>query len=880
MALRDFDDYADLHEGVTGDTIRAAADDPNENANVIAALASELAEDEQRVAADVEGDISAGTRTNPAQAQLAASQLAQAGYYAVGLLKQFAADVDTFDAGVEDLNRRLRGDTASAQRYAGQAAAHTDEEPPEFEDTWNNVRATLEPEYRDLDDALEESADSIASKFEAGPTEANVRALVLAGLIPMSVASAQWPHLTFSARERFDAYQAAVANGTLSPIEEMTEAERQAFLQDNPGILEDWMEISDPPPEVQQAIVALALPGVDPGDASTDVQTILDGIEGDATAEEIRAAFADSGEIASGLALLLPWAGRNGVDLSDSRFDGRATNAQAYSEEFGRQTWEHREDIETLLTDGVAHEVEGTGAMGHKTTRTEWESLFTEAEAEELRSQWAGSYLVASNEDIGGGWDALPDDMRYDLSLQQSLTDTGKEPRFVDVASFLDKADADLPAGDGLSLELANSASTLLDAHYSYGSSGPGPSDPGWHNGPNEELYGSLLERASLNHEATTYLLGGDPGWDMDDVHVPEDFDHSEFITNVYTHPWEDGGEAASALTDWTIDPPAGSEDLADSAYNGLYDTIAGNQDVYSQLITLDGGPHEGGGVGEANPELMRSLALATGERLDQFDTNTDQAGERQRVKMFMLINTDHAQTEGGTPDPNSGAVRLATVIEGYQQQRIADSLDPDHSYPDGDPHQQGTVGEQNGRLFAYNSAALDNVIYSSYTSDQEAAQEVAETRQMAISILGTVPLGDAGPIGSIATILARESIEPEDVPLPETIDPGITGSSIDIQTASPAGLTSIARAQYLENMIALDPSLGSQYEDLGIINPDSGRVDLSNVPLDQVDHINSELEQRMSPEVNNEIADLLAERDAIVGQLRDDLSTEEFTGR
>ncbi|MGJ9414493.1 hypothetical protein ACHAAC_17465, partial [Aeromicrobium sp. CF4.19] len=132
MALNWFKNYGDLHDGVTGDTIRAAAEDPNENANVIAALASELAEDEQHVAGDVEGAIEAGTRTNPAQVQLAASELAQAGYYAVGLLKEFATSVDTFDDGVEELNDQLRHDTASAQRYAGQGAAESDEEPPTY----------------------------------------------------------------------------------------------------------------------------------------------------------------------------------------------------------------------------------------------------------------------------------------------------------------------------------------------------------------------------------------------------------------------------------------------------------------------------------------------------------------------------------------------------------------------------------------------------------------------------------------------------------------------------------------------------------------------------------------------------------------------------
>ncbi|WP_374999746.1 hypothetical protein [Aeromicrobium sp. CTD01-1L150] len=887
MAMNDFDNYADLHEGVTGDTIRAAADDPNQNANVISALSSELGEDEQHVAGDIEGDIEAGTRTNPAQVQQDASQLAQAGYYAVGLLKQFAASVDTFDEGVAELNRRLRSDYATARRWIGQAAAHEDEDPPPESETWNNIRANLEPEYRDLDTALEESAENIAGMFEAGPTDDNVKELILAGLIPMAVAGRHWPDITLTSREKFDAYQAAVENGTLPAIDDMTEAERKAFLAENPGLLEEWMEIDDPDPELQETIIGLALPDVDSGDADTDVQTILDGIDDNATAAEIKDAFANSGEIASGLALLLPWASRNSnVDLNDH---DRATNAQAYSQAFGEQTWERRDDIETLLTEGVEREREvTTGGPGGSSTRTTtyMESIFSEAEAEALRSNWAGSYLAASNENIGGGWDALPEDMRYDLSLQQSWTDTGSTPRFNSVAGFLDGAHEDLPAGDGLTLEMANSAAELLETRYGDRDPSPGGTDYGWSNGAHEDLYSSILERASLNPEATTFLLGGDPGYEMD--HVPDDFSAADFVTNVYTHPWSDGGEAASSLTDWTIDPPAGHEDLADAAFNGLYDTIAGNQDVYSQLISMQSGPGTGQDladgdspptIGERNPELMRSLALATGTRLDQFDTATsDPSIEEQRIKMFMLINSDLGEGTEDQPDPNSASIKLATSIEAYQQQRILDALDPDHEYPDDDPHQRGTYGDDNGRLFGYNSAALRNAVVVQYGEAVDAAEQVAKNRQMAISILGTAAGGpDPTPLSSITTTLLQETINPADVAIPEAASPNLYGA-FAVEAADPTVLETVARAQVLDAMIVHDPSLASDFEDLGVIG-DNGKVDLSGVSDEQTTHINDQLKQRMPDAVNEEVDNLLTVRNSIVSNHGLDLP-ERYRGR
>ncbi|GAA2085145.1 hypothetical protein GCM10009821_28320 [Aeromicrobium halocynthiae] len=889
MPLNDFDNYADLYNGVTAAQIRAAAEEPAANARVIADIATELGTDADAVTGATEGDITSDTRANAQTVQQSALVLSQAGTYGVSALTEFASYVEAFDTKVAEPNQRLRTNAAWSQRLAGQAAAENDEDPPEYTETWAASRAALLPEYNRAVATLDDNADATASRFEQGPTPANIRELYLAGLLPYTALTALWPSIGVSPQDRYDAYQAAVANGTIPAIEDMTEAERQAFLRDNPGILEDWTQIAEPSEDIQKAIVHLALPAADEEAARADVQTILDGVDDSATPEQIAAAFSRSAEIAAGMAVLLPWAQRNGIDLEHGRFDGRATDAQGYSEEFGRQTWEHRDAIETLLTEGVEREyTAGAGTPRGEYTATRMESIFSEAEADELRAAWAGSYLVASNEDIGGGWESLPEDMRYDLSLEQSWTDTGKEPRFVDVAGFLDRAQGDLPAGDGLSIQLAHSASELLNTRYTDLDPSPGGTDMGWTNGAHEELYGSLLERASLNHEATTFLLGGDPGWSEADMpHVPADFDHSTFVTNVYTHPWQDGGSSASSLTDWTIDPPAGSEALADAAFNGLYDTIAGNQEVYERLIAMSSGPGTGHDledgaspptVGERNPELMRSLALATGMRLDQFDTATsDPNVEEQRIKMFMLINSDLGDATSEQPDPNSASMKLATAIEAYQRQRIVDTLDPAHVYPADQPHQRGTYGDDNGRLFGYNSAALRNAIVVQYGEGVDAAEQVAKNRQMAISILGTVPTGAADPLKNVITLLANESIRPSAVAIPEAASPNLYGA-FAVEAADPTVLETVARAQVLDAMIIRDPSIASDFADLGIIG-EGGNVDLSQISDAQTTHINDQLSQRMPDEVNEEIADLLTVRGTIVANHGLDLP-QRYTGR
>ena len=179
---------------------RAAATDPNLNADVIAALASELEADDRHVAADIEGDIEAGTRTNPQQAARVARRLAFDGYFAVGLLTSFASHVDTFDATVEDLNARLRTSTASAQRYAGQAAQASGEEAPTFSETWNAVKANLWPEYRRADALLEDGAEEVAQRFERGATVEGMKELVAAGFLPLATVM-RFPQVTYTDAE-------------------------------------------------------------------------------------------------------------------------------------------------------------------------------------------------------------------------------------------------------------------------------------------------------------------------------------------------------------------------------------------------------------------------------------------------------------------------------------------------------------------------------------------------------------------------------------------------------------------------------------------------------------------------------------------------------
>ncbi|WP_374999749.1 hypothetical protein [Aeromicrobium sp. CTD01-1L150] len=234
--VTEFENYADIHDGVSGDTIRAAAQDPNQNADVIAALASELEDDDRGVASDIEGDIEAGTRSNPQQAQQVARDLAYKGYYAVGLLTQFAHHVDTFDEEVDDLNRRLRTTTAQRRRPF---LNMPDEDVPEYSETWNQVKSELRPEYEQADGLLEDGAEDVAHRFEQGPSAERMKELVNAGFLPL-VAALQFPWIKYTDAElvelrdelerdgRLEEFFAAPVLGTSSrDIERLVELARR-----------------------------------------------------------------------------------------------------------------------------------------------------------------------------------------------------------------------------------------------------------------------------------------------------------------------------------------------------------------------------------------------------------------------------------------------------------------------------------------------------------------------------------------------------------------------------------------------------------------------------------------------------------------------------
>jgi hypothetical protein len=223
---------------VTGDAVRAAAEAPGSNADVIQSLAGELEGDEARAAGAIEGDIEAGVKANTTAARTTAQNLAAKGQYAVGLLKQFGADVDTFDSTVNqiniDYNTRYHNTIFGLQH---QPEYDSGEEKIDYAGVAATIKADLMARYHKAEGVIDDAADTIASMFKQGPTDENVRELIRAGLIPLAAATL-YPTLVLTADDKREALKATIKG--------MTPAQQAQYVKDHPEIDKDTATVISP----------------------------------------------------------------------------------------------------------------------------------------------------------------------------------------------------------------------------------------------------------------------------------------------------------------------------------------------------------------------------------------------------------------------------------------------------------------------------------------------------------------------------------------------------------------------------------------------------------------------------------------------------------
>ncbi|MCW2838535.1 MAG: hypothetical protein JWR55_18 [Aeromicrobium sp.] len=267
----DFEKYADFNGGATAATIREAADSPSTHAATLQTLVADLADDSKAIRSTIEGDFQDATTMNLQPATAAARRLTQSGLYAVGLLNSLADTVETFDTTVDTLNQELHDNTyarwqaqnnrADDNSEAGSGA--DDDGPPElsYAEIKAEEKAKLQGRYDRAHTALETEADRVAGLFEGTPDLADVKQLVLAGYIPLSMAGV-WPNLQLTDDERQQAQ--------LNTVKNMTDEEQVEYVRNTKDIDPAIAEVITP---AAQEIIANDV-AKDIKDGDVDEQTV------------------------------------------------------------------------------------------------------------------------------------------------------------------------------------------------------------------------------------------------------------------------------------------------------------------------------------------------------------------------------------------------------------------------------------------------------------------------------------------------------------------------------------------------------------------------------------------------------------------------------
>lgn len=147
----------------------------NSLATVLGVLEAPLASSDHRVTASVRS-------------------LSGAAVFAGGAVRTFATNIETFDRGVDDLNRRWN--VAAATDFGVASATYPADAKPAERASVDSARdddvdaagrallTSLQREYARLEAALDDDADTVAGMLKQGPTEATVLTMYAAGDLP------------------------------------------------------------------------------------------------------------------------------------------------------------------------------------------------------------------------------------------------------------------------------------------------------------------------------------------------------------------------------------------------------------------------------------------------------------------------------------------------------------------------------------------------------------------------------------------------------------------------------------------------------------------------------------------------------------------------
>ncbi|GAA4932539.1 hypothetical protein GCM10023224_10910 [Streptomonospora halophila] len=352
----------------------------------------------------------------------------------------------------------------------------------------------------------------------------------------------------------------------------------------------------------------------------------------------------------------------------------------------------------TMLT--LVREVHGSGDLSERARN-------------ELLGALGDGLLTLSDEDRGGGWDALPPSIRsvaagsgdIDYDGAQWPVHGWRETRVPLVDRLLAFTNPGVAGGREFSEVLATTLGNKLQDYAQVGGAVEGGRD-----GP----FRTLLSVAARNEDAVHGLFSGA-------VDHPQGWASQRAVRGLYAFPWSDGGLTLRELTDWMSYEDVRSDPdrrgLADEATAGLIRGLAHDQDTFDLLSGGNTVTGSGTSLGMLNPEAARGLAdvaelhmapFAREGRLGptEYGGGTLKVNSADRVRFWMLAAGD-----------TEAANDLGAAVQGYQSRRFADLVEGGAD--------AAVVGGETGRLRGlYDLAVLDEALARKHFAAQDAAAE------------------------------------------------------------------------------------------------------------------------------------------------------------
>lgn len=258
---------------------------------------------------------------------------------------------------------------------------------------------------------------------------------------------------------------------------------------------------------------------------------------------------------------------------------------------------------------------------------------------EEISRNLANSMLVLSDENIGGGVNSLPEDVRevaFGNNVQPVGSIEGDDPyttvtqdpeqlwrdSFLSLSDFLSSSDSRVRGGTEFSVALLGSSAMHIEQVENYGPM-------------RDQSLQEIFDVATRNPEASNVMITGEyfdgSNYRHHDNH--SDYSPEHFLEVIYSHQWEDDGDAVSGITDWISSfKESGTEEerhYAGNAAHALIDLLTTDEDGENPFrdTASEGDGHYPLAVTEINPEIAASLGSVYLSYLDDFSIDTNDSG-------------------------------------------------------------------------------------------------------------------------------------------------------------------------------------------------------------------------------------------------------------